>query len=233
MRYSPKIWNGVRGFFVTGTDTGVGKTEVAARLAGYFARKGFKVAVMKPVATGVKRTCSDAWILKRAACSDEPLNRINPVALRLPLAPFAAERLEKKKINLDIVWRGFEKLKSDSDIVIVEGIGGLMVPLKKSGGKVFYVRDMILKMKMPVILVARPELGTINHTLMTIGMLRAKGIKIAGVIFNHARRVKKDLAVRTNPSIVEELSGVKVLGIMDYNKDRGKRRIRWLRKIKP
>ncbi|MBU3911169.1 MAG: dethiobiotin synthase [Candidatus Omnitrophica bacterium] len=217
----------MKGFFITGTDTGVGKTEVAACLAGCFLRKGFKVAVMKPVATGVRRTCSDARILKTAARSNAPLNRINPVALRYPLAPLTAKRLEKKKIDLNIIWRNFRKLKSASDVVIVEGIGGLMTPIKKTGRTVFYVRDMILKMGLPVILVTRPDLGTINHTLMTIGMLRARGIKIAGVIINYTSHVKKDLAVKTNPSVIEELSGIKVLGVMYYNKDRKRRRIRW------
>ncbi|MFH1854618.1 MAG: dethiobiotin synthase [Candidatus Omnitrophota bacterium] len=223
----------MRGFFITGTDTGVGKTEVAACLARYFSRKGLKVAVMKPVATGVRRACSDARILKKAAYFKADLNLINPVALRYPLAPLAAGRLEKKKIDLSIIWQSFEELCSNRDIMIVEGIGGLMVPLKKTGKRIFYVRDMISKMKLPVILVARPNLGTINHTIMTIGMLKAEGITIAGVIFNYASRIKKDLAVKTNPSIIEELSGINVLGVVCYNRDRRRRRIRWLKKIRP
>lgn len=222
----------MKGFFITGTDTGVGKTEVAACLARYFKSKDLKVEVMKPVATGVEKICSDAKILKEASGSKEPLNRINPVSLRFPLAPLAAEGLGGKKIDLNIIWQCFKKLDSSSDLMIVEGIGGLMVPVKKTKGKIFYVRDMILKMKLPVILVARPGLGTINHTLMTIGMLKAKGIKITGVIFNHASRVKKDLSVKMNPLIIEGLSGIKVLGIVYYNKDRKKRRIKWLRRIK-
>lgn len=230
MRYSSKIWRGMKGFFVTGTDTGVGKTEVAACLAKYFSDKGLRVEVMKPIATGVKRICSDARILRMAAGVSTPLSRINPVSLRLPLAPLAAEGFERKKINLNIVWKHFKELNSSSDIIIVEGIGGLMVPIKKGKNGIFYVRDMIVKMRLPVILVARPDLGTINHTLMTIDMLRAKGIKIAGVIFNYASRIKKGLAVKTNPLLIEKLSGVKVLGVVRYSADRKKRRIKWLRK---
>jgi dethiobiotin synthetase len=217
----------MKGFFVTGTDTGVGKTEVAACLAKYFSEKGLKVEVMKPVATGIKKICHDARILKTAAGSNASLNRINPVSLRSPLAPLMASEIENKDINLNIVWKRFKELSSSGDMIIVEGIGGLMVPVKKERRRVFFVRDMIAKMKLPVILVARPDLGTINHTLMTIDMLKAKGLKISGVIFNHARRVKKGPAVKTNPLLIEKLSGVKVLGTVYYANDRKKRRIKW------
>lgn len=204
----------MKGFFVTGTDTGVGKTEVAAYLARYFTSKGLSVGTMKPVATG---NSEDARIL-----------RVNPVSFRLPLAPLTASRLEKVKVDKEAIWKAFEKVKADSDLVIVEGIGGAMVPISGRGKKVFYVFDMILKMRLPAIIVARPNLGTINHTLMTIEILRSRKIKIAGIIFNYTSRVKKDISVKTNPKIIEELSGVKVLGIMHYHRNRDKRRVKWL-----
>ena len=221
----------MKGFFVTGTDTGVGKTEVAAYLAKVFSQKGLKVRVMKPVATGVKKLSKDAKVLKRYSRACDPIHHINPLSLRSPLAPLVAARLEKKKIDARIIWERFQKLKKNSDVIIVEGIGGVMVPIEKRSKRIFYVLDLILKMGLPVIIVARPNLGTINHTLMTIRALRSKKIKIKGVIFNHATSIKKDVSVKTNPGIIESLSGVKVLGIMDYNKDRKKRRVRWSRKI--
>ena len=221
----------MRGYFVTGTDTGVGKTEVASNLARIFSERGFRVGVMKPVATGVKKICEDAYILKRTFSSKDPMRYINPMSLKLPLAPLVASRLEKKKINMEVVWDRFKKLSSVNDLMIIEGIGGLMVPICKTRKKIFYVLDMILKMKLPVIIVARPNLGTINHTLMTIKMLKDKNIEIAGVIFNYTSRIKRDLSIKTNPSIIEELSGVKILGIMYYNKIRNKRRVRWLHKL--
>ncbi|MBU4342797.1 MAG: dethiobiotin synthase [Candidatus Omnitrophica bacterium] len=218
----------MKGFFVTATDTGAGKTEVAAYLARALSKKGLKVGVMKPVATGASK---DAVILKRESSSPDPIRYINPVRLDLPLAPLVAARFERKKIDKDIILQRFRKLSSINDIMIVEGIGGLMVPVCKNRKKVFYVLDMILKMKLPVVIIARPGLGTINHTIMTIELLKKKNIKIAGVIFNHAIRIKNDISVRTNPSIIEELTGVKVLGIMRYSRNRRKRRVRWLRKI--
>jgi len=215
----------MRGFFITGTDTGVGKTEVAAYLAKSFLARGLKVGVMKVVATGVgKKVSKDAEILKRYSCCRHGMHYINPISLRLPLAPLVASRLEKKRIDIKSVWDAFRRLEKYNDIMIVEGIGGVMVPICKRGKKIFCVLDIILKMALPVIIVARPNLGTINHTLMTINMLKNKNIKIAGIIFNYTAPIKKDISLKTNPAIIEELSAVKVLGVMYYNKNRDKRR---------
>lgn len=221
----------MRGFFVTGTDTGVGKTEVAAYLARHFSKKGLKVGVMKPVATGVRRVCKDAEVLKIASNSKDSISYINPISFKLPLAPLTASRLENIRVNERIIWDRFKKIKASNDIIIVEGIGGVMVPIHKKGRKTFYVLDMISKMKLPAIIVSRPGLGTINHTLMSIEMLRSKKIKIAGIIFNYTTRIKKGMSIKTNFAILEELSGVKGLGIMNYTKDRKIRRVKWLRKI--
>jgi len=222
----------MKGFFVTGTDTGVGKTEVAAHLARRFSEKGLRVGVMKPVATGVEKVCRDAEILRKRSFTKDAMHYINPVSLKLPLAPLVAERIEKKKIDMRLIWNRFKRLSANSDVLIVEGIGGAMVPICRRGKTVFYVLDMILKMRLPVIIVARPNLGTINHTLMTVRALRSKGIKIAGIIFNHASRIKKDLSIKTNPAVIEDLSGAKVLGVMYYSKDRDKRRMTWSRAAK-
>lgn len=203
----------MRGFFVTGTDTGVGKTEVAAYLAKSFSKKGFRVGTMKPIATGSSK---DVRILKA-----DPV-----ISFRLPLAPLAAGKVNKRRI-----WQAFEKLKTNNDIVIVEGIGGVMVPISGKGKKAFYVADMVSKMNLPAIIVARPNLGTINHTLMTIEILRRKKIKISGIIFNYSSRVKNDISIKTNPGVIEGLSGIKALGVMHYNKNRSKRRMKWLKRI--
>lgn len=222
----------MRGFFVTGTDTGVGKTEVASYLAKAFSRRGLRVGVMKPIATGVKRFCKDARILKKYSRSRRAMDYISPVSLRLPLAPMVAADMEKKKIDIRSIWDRFRRLSADSDVMVVEGIGGAMVPIYRKGRKTFYVVDMILKMKLPVIIVARPNLGTINHTILTIEALRRRNAKIAGIIFNYTSLVKKDISVKTNPAVIEKLSGAEVLGIMPYNRNRDKRRIKWLREIR-
>ncbi|MDP8230345.1 MAG: dethiobiotin synthase [Candidatus Gorgyraea atricola] len=212
-----------KGFFVTGTDTGVGKTEVAAYLARFLSRKGFKVGVMKPIATGAS---SDAEILKRASHSKDLIRDINPVSLKLPLAPMVAGSVDMK-----LVWKSFKRLSTENDLMIVEGIGGIKVPIHKKAKKAFYVLDMISKMKLPAIIVARPDLGTINHTLMTVKLLQSKKIKIAGIIFNHTSYMRNGMSVKTNPRVIEKLSGVKVFGIMPYSRDRNKRRMKWLRRV--
>jgi len=221
----------LKGFFVTGTDTAVGKTEVAGYMARMFSEDGFRVGVMKPVATGVEGTCNDARILKESCTSEDPMDSINPVFLRMPLAPLVAAKKEHKKIDLGIIWDRFRELSSYNDLMIVEGIGGVMVPIAQKGKRTFYVLDMILRIKLPVIIVARPGLGTINHILMTIGAIRTRKAEIAGIVFNHTCRIKRDASIKTNPALIERLSGVKVLGIMEYNQERSKRRIRWLKGI--
>ncbi|MFH1782990.1 MAG: dethiobiotin synthase [Candidatus Omnitrophota bacterium] len=209
----------MKGYFITGTDTEVGKTEVSRALADFYRKKSLKVGTMKPIASGVSGVYEDAMILKG----------VNPVSLKLPLAPMVAARLEKKKIDLEKVWKSFKELKKLNDIVIVEGIGGLMVPICKQGKKVFYVLDMIKKMKLPVIIVSRPNLGTINHTVMTVDILKRSKVKIAGIIFNYTRPIKRDISIKTNPGIIEELTGIKVLGVMHYSKSSCKRKIAWHR----
>jgi len=220
----------MKGYFVTGTDTGVGKTEIAAYIARRLANKGLKVGVMKPIATGVGRSCKDVEILRKSVGSKDPEDCINPISLKLPFAPMVASRIEKAKIDMKRVWESFKKLKRENDVVIAEGVGGVMVPIYKRANRIYYVLDMIKEMKLPVIVVSRPNLGTINHTAMTIETLRRRKIKIKGIILNYASLIKKDLSVKTNPRVIEGLTGTRVLGIMHYNKNRNKRRIKWLRK---
>lgn len=220
----------MKGYFVTGTDTGVGKTEIAAYIARRLANKGLKVGVMKPIATGVGRSCEDVEILRKSVGSKDPEDCINPISLKLPFAPMVASRIEKAKIDMKRVWESFKKLKRENDVVIAEGVGGVMVPIYKRANRIYYVLDMIKEMKFPVIVVSRPNLGTINHTAMTIETLRRRKIKIKGIILNYTSLIKKDLSVKTNPRAIERLTGIRVLGIMHYNKNRNKRRIKWLRK---
>ena len=217
----------MKGYFITATDTEVGKTEVAAALVRHFMRRGLTVGVMKPIASGVIGSSEDADILKSASGSEDKDFYINPISLRLPLAPIVASRLEKKKISLEKIWKAFKGLQKVNDMMIVEGIGGLMVPISGRGRKAFYVIDMIKKIRLPAIIVSRPNLGTINHTIMTVDILKSYKLKIAGIIFNYTKDIKKDISIKTNPNIIEELTGVKVLGVMRYNKTRSKRRISW------
>jgi dethiobiotin synthetase len=207
----------MKGIFITGTDTEVGKTVVAGAIAEFLKLKGIDVGVMKPIATGgivknKKLISQDAVFLKNSADSKDSLDLINPICLKLPLAPYTAAKLEKKNINLNKVYPAFEELKKRHDFLVVEGIGGIFVPIKNN----FYVIDLIKKFALPVIVVCDPGLGTINHTLMTIEHLKMEKIEILGFVVNYARPQKTGLAERTNPKIIEELAKIPLLGVFPH-----------------
>jgi dethiobiotin synthetase len=129
---------------------------------------------------------------------------VNPVFLKYPMAPMMSARLSGKRVNMHPVWKSFRHMQATYDFTIVEGVGGIMVPVKKD----YAVLDMIHEFKLPVLVVARPNLGTINHTLLTIDKLRREKITIAGVILSC--RQSSTLAEKTNPELIRELTGLPV-----------------------
>lgn len=206
------------GIFVTGTDTDAGKTVVIAGLAGAIKARGINTGVMKPVASGGIRKgknflSQDALFLAGSINSDDELELINPITLELPLSPLAASRLEKKEINLESIRRAYHKLRQRHDFLLVEGIGGLLVPIKKD----YFVADMAAEMGLPIIIVARLNLGTINHTLLTVNEASRRGISIKGIIFNCAKNRDTGLAEKTNPDLIKELSGVPIIGTLPFD----------------
>jgi dethiobiotin synthetase len=205
------------GYLVTATDTGVGKTVVTAGLAAALARKGVDVGVMKPFATGARRVrgrlvSDDARFLQRAAGVDDPLDLINPICLEPPLAPSIASRVARKPIDLPAVWSAWRTLRARHSTMIVEGVGGLLVPLLTG----FTVAHLARRLKLPLLIVARPTLGTINHTALTVHAARSFGLRIAGIVVNHAVRVRSGPAERTNPSAIEAETGVPILAVVPF-----------------
>jgi len=190
-----------KGIFIVGTDTGVGKTYIACSLANALNKRKISLAVMKPIASGDRK---DAESLIRASGSKEKINSVNPIFLKYPLAPYVSAKLEKKSVNLKKVWAQFKKLGNKYDFLIVEGIGGLMAPIKSD----YFVIDMIRKFNLPALVVARPSLGTLNHTLLTVEKLRREKIKIIGIVLSGGRKLS--LAEKTNPTILKELTGLPV-----------------------
>ena len=202
------------GIFITGTDTGVGKTVVAAGLALVLRERGIKVGVMKPVATGCvgndQRLISmDAAFLMEAAENEYP-GLTNPVRYRHPLSPNVAATLEQREVNLDAVRQAYRELQKHYDFIIVEGIGGMMVPLTKD----YFVANLIREFSLPVVIVSRPTLGTINHTLLTIDAAIVRGFDLRGVIFNRMASANISIAEMTNPRVIHEITGVPVLGTL-------------------
>lgn len=213
------------GYFITGTDTGVGKTIVSAAILRGFIKKGLKVGAMKPIETGCINKDgillpSDGMFLRDMAEMNDPLELVTPIKFENPLSPLVASRLEDMDIDLERIFRIFENLKKKYDYLIVEGIGGLMVPIlkeeKKKAKTFYYVRDLIKDLGLEVIIVSRPTLGTINHTLLTVEALKNKKIPIKGFILNYIQSSKGDIAEKTNPEILTEILDIPLLGKLPY-----------------
>ncbi|MBI4565698.1 MAG: dethiobiotin synthase [Planctomycetes bacterium] len=203
--------------FVTGTDTGVGKTVVAAGLAAALARQGVDVGVMKPIATGGRPrgrrlVSDDALFLARAAGIRDAIELVNPICLKPPLSPHLAARISRRRIDVRRIRNAFDVLSARHDVVVVEGIGGLMVPIQ---GKL-RVADLVRRLRLPLLIVARATLGTINHTSLTIFAARRLGLRPRGIVVNHAAKGPAGLAERLAPRALEAAAGVPVLGVIPY-----------------
>ena len=205
------------GIFITGTDTGVGKTYVAAGFAAALRKRGKHPGVMKPVETGCriragKLVPKDALRLMQASGVRDALGLVNPYRFRTSLAPFVAAEIEGGTIEPQKIIQAYRTLSRRHDFMIVEGAGGIMVPLSEK----YLYRDLAREMNLPVVIVARPGLGTINHTLLTITALREQGVSIAGVVFNYTQDQHIGLAEETNPVIINTLAGINILGTVPY-----------------
>jgi dethiobiotin synthetase len=171
------------GWFVAGTDTGVGKTLVACTLVRALRRRGTAVGVMKPIETGVGADgpC-DALALREAAGVDDPLETICPQRFALPASPTVAAEAEGREVDLDAVRAAFAILATRHEALVVEGAGGLLVPAAKGAS----MADLARELGLPLIVVARASLGTINHTRLTLEAAAARSLPMAGVVISHA-----------------------------------------------
>ncbi len=199
-----------RAFFITATDTGVGKTMATFVLGTLLKGEGFDVGVMKPVQCGGH----DAAFLKKALGLDDDIDVINPCYAPEPLSPHLAFRRARKKADAAKIRRAYTLLRRRHDVLLIEGAGGLMVPLKNN----YYNADLIRDLNAEVIIVSRLGLGTINHTLLTINQAKAYGLKIRGVLFSDTDPKAKSIAEQTNPAEIRRLSGVRILGTIPYLK---------------
>lgn len=202
------------GIFVTGTDTGVGKTFVAAGIAGALKRDGLDVGVMKPIATGKARPngfrSEDCEILCRVVNSTDPEDEVNPYFLPLEASPYVASKVLSIEIRLEKIFSAFTKLISKHDFVVVEGIGGTMVPIDAN----YFLVDMIREMNLPALIVARASIGTINHTLLSVKSCKDNEVPISGIVVNGVH--ENLVAERTAAECIHELSGAFVLGAIPY-----------------
>lgn len=201
------------GFFVTGTDTGVGKTVVATGLARLLIERGFRVGVMKPIETGCdvisdKELPHDGRLLAEAARIVGENQWVVPCRYAEPLAPLVAARREKKPVDFSAIWRAWEHLQKNYELAVVEGAGGLSVPIIEG----FTMADLAQEMKLPLLIVARPALGTLNHTFLTVHYARSKNLNLIGIVISGYDKTTNDIAEQTNPGMLEELCELPVLG---------------------
>ncbi len=213
-----------KGIFIIGIDTEIGKTTIAAGLSNLLFRKGIEIGVMKPFATGIKRYSKDfksldTKMLKNASGNKDNDNIINPYFYSMPTAPYLAKKILKLNENIDIeeILNKYKEIEIRHDFTIVEGIGGLMVPLSKD----FSVADLASIIDIPIILITSNRIGSINHIIMTSRLAILYKLKIKGIIINNKCKFLETyykLITNSLPRVVEELTQCKVLATIPYIK---------------
>ena len=205
------------GFFITGSDTGVGKTVVAGALIRVMHVRGIRSCGMKPIETGCSRVegvlvPSDGMFLKRVARMDEAINHVTPYCFETPVAPLVASEIEGREIDVGMIKSEFGLLLDKYRTAVVEGIGGIFVPIKRD----YFVIDLIRELGLPLIVVSSPSLGTINHTLLTVNHALREGIRVAGIILNFCRPPENTIAEQTNPAVLRKISPVPIIGTFPH-----------------
>lgn len=211
-----------QGTFIIGTDTDIGKTTIAAGLGHLLTQKGYNVGVMKPFATGLKKYSKrfksiDTKILTIATGNQEDDDLINPFFHEIPSAPYLATKILQKsnEIDLNTIKKKYIELKQRYDFMIVEGIGGLMVPLTRD----LYVADMVKMLNLPVIIVMSNRVGTLNHVILTSIVCNKYKLKILGIIVNHTVKFVDKKLKQVNeflPEVVKELTGHEILSVIPF-----------------
>jgi dethiobiotin synthetase len=203
----------LRGVFVTGTGTEVGKTVVAAVIARELRSRGTRVAVFKPAVTGLAEEAEpDHALLRRAADSAQSDAEIAPYRYREPLSPHLAAEREGERVEPRLLLAAAQRAAAGADVLVCEGVGGLLVPLTLG----YLVRDLARDLGLPLVVAAPPGLGTINHTLLTLEAARGLGLEVAAVVFTPWPEPPDPLAA-SNREAIERLGGVptEVLASLD------------------
>ncbi len=214
----------IPGLFVTGTDTEVGKTVIAGAIGDWFRRQRLRVGVFKPVATGCVRrreglVSEDAEFLAHCADARFPLDVICPQCYAEPLAPAVAAERAGRPLDWESIDRSLSAIARSSDVIVVEGVGGLMVPLDAK----HTLADFAVWLNLPAVIVARAGLGTINHTLLTIDALRRLKVPVAGVVINRYPAESASIAEETNLRAIEKWGRAPVLCVVPQEKMTGAR----------
>jgi dethiobiotin synthetase len=191
-------------FFITGTDTDAGKTFVTALLTRSLRKAGFDTVAMKPVCCGEPE---DTKALLAAADNELSTGEVTPVSYAAPLAPIEAARLEGRPFDPEEILGVFHRLKNSRRSLLVEGVGGWLVPLAPG----YTTADLAKAMDLPVLLVVRNRLGALNHTLLTLESIRNHGLICGGIVLNHHPSDDGDAAREGNRRLLTTLTNVPIL----------------------
>jgi dethiobiotin synthetase len=206
----------LKSLFIAGTDTDVGKTYITAGLAVVLRKMDVNVGVMKPFAAGTAQKkgykSEDIEILSRAAKVHDPESLVNPQFFPIPASPYTAWKKLKMKPKISAILSSFKKLTKLHDMLLVEGMGGIMTPILKD----YYITNLIKEMKIPTVIVTRSKVGTVNHTIMTVKMCEKYKIPIKGIIINN---FDKGYPVKELTRDLKNLTGFPVLGSIPFIKD--------------
>jgi dethiobiotin synthetase len=183
--------------FITGTDTGVGKTHIVVQLLRLLRAAGRRCAGMKPICCGDRR---DAELLLAAGSERLRIEEINPVWLKTPAAPLVGSLMEEVYIDLERILAAFHTLQNRVEHVVVEGVGGWLVPIRPN----YFISDLAVEMRLPVLVVAQNRLGCLNHTVLTVRSIVGHGLRCTGVVLNDVP-VTGDIASATNADILKKI----------------------------
>ncbi len=206
----------LKGFFITGTDTDAGKTEVAAGIIHKIASMQYQVAGMKPIASGCDTTDvglrnSDALQLIKAANTDISYDLINPYTFKDPIAPHIAAEQNGVEIEMEVILECYEQITKKIDVVVVEGVGGWTVPISK----ICRMDDLAQALDLPVVIVVGIRLGCINHALLTYEAVKASGLQVAGWVANYVS--PKDLCLEEQKQSITDRISAPLLGEIPFN----------------
>lgn len=208
------------GIFVTGTDSGVGKTAVACGILGALRERGIQAAPLKPVECGWDGAAGswpkDAAALQAASGLHLRREEVAPYVLREALAPAVAAQRDSLMLDIKVIDRAYENLAQRSRLVVVEGTGGLAEPLLRDPW--FTMGDLAFTWGMPLVIVCRSGPGTINHAVLTVEYARRKGLSILGLVVNDFPE-SPDVAERMNPEIISSMTGLPLLGVLPHRPD--------------
>lgn len=206
------------GIFITGTDTGVGKTVIASAIAALARERGIDVGVMKPIESGCPREGGgllrrDAVRLRDWAGVDDrtDIDDVNPYAFEHPLAPAAAGEIEGREVDLDTILRAYRSLARRHEVMVVEGVGGLLVPINRD----HLLSDLVRALGLDLVVVSRDALGTLNHTLLTLRVAASLGLAVRGVILNRMTG-DPDPSSGTNEGLLRRWTDLPILGTFPH-----------------